>query len=120
MGVEKPGLELQPVVHVADMGAAIAFYQHLGAELIHGGRDTDWTLLQLGTIQIGLLGTTPNVHHGEGKVELTFSAAMPLDRLEDRLRRAGVAVAGVAEQLHVRSPDGLLIKIDQREPDIAD
>jgi hypothetical protein len=26
-------------------------------------------------------------------------------------------VAGAGDELHVRSPDGLLIKIDQREPD---
>src|SRR4051812_10364700 len=117
MGAEKPGLVLQPVVHVADMAAAIAFYQQLGAELIHGGRDCEWTLVQLGTIQIGLLAVPPDGERGESTVELNFSASMPLDRLEDRLRRAGVAVAGVAGQLHVRSLDGLLIKIDQREPE---
>ena len=89
-----PGLQLHPAVHVADMAAGIAFYQHLGAELIHGGRDADWTLMQLGTVQIGLLAQPPATELGECAVELNFSAAMPLDRLEQRLRRAGVPVAG--------------------------
>lgn len=118
-----PGLHLQPMIHVDDMAASIAFYERLGAEIIHGGRDSDWVLMQLGTIQIGLLGRPPDRDHGESRVELTFGAVMPLEQLEQRLHRAGVPVSGVTsdrdlgEQLQVRSPDGLLIKISQREPD---
>jgi catechol 2,3-dioxygenase-like lactoylglutathione lyase family enzyme len=119
MAAEKqmsPGLQLQPIVHVADMAAAIDFYQHLGAEIIHGGRDSDWTLLQLGIVQISLLGQPVDTTRDEPRVELAFSAAMPLDRLEERLRRAGVPVAEDAERLEVRSPDGLLIRITQVPP----
>jgi catechol 2,3-dioxygenase-like lactoylglutathione lyase family enzyme len=112
-----PGLRLQPMVHVVDMAAAIDFYSHLGAELIHGGRDSEWTLMQLGTTQIGLLAHPPDEDRGETEVELNFSAVMPLDRLQDRLRRAGVPVGATDEKLEVRSPDGLLIKIGQLEPD---
>jgi hypothetical protein len=112
-----PGLQLQPMVHVVDMASAITFYQYLGAEVIHGGRNADRTLMQLGTTQIGLLAAPPNTRHGESAVELNFFAAMPLDRLEARLRRAGVPVAETQDQLQVKSPDGLLIKINQLEPD---
>lgn len=118
-----PGLRLQPMVHVDDMAASIAFYEQLGAEIIHGGPDCDWVLMQLGTIQIGLLRRPPDRARGESPVELTFGAVMPLEQLERRLHRAGVPVAGVisdrdfGEQLQVRSPDGLLIKISQRERD---
>jgi catechol 2,3-dioxygenase-like lactoylglutathione lyase family enzyme len=119
-----PGLELQPMVHVEDMAASIEFYQHLGAEVVHGDRDADWVLLQLGTTQIGLLAHPPELAAGECAVELNFAAAMPLDVLVEKLRRDGVTVAGIAShrdlgvQLHVRTPDGLLIKIYQREPDL--
>jgi hypothetical protein len=119
-----PGLELKPMVHVADMGESIRFYELLGAEIVHGDRDSDWVLLQLGTTQIGLLAQPPDAGHGEGAVELNFAAAMPLDELEGRLRRDGVSIADMAAhrdfgvQLHIRTPDGLLIRISRREPDL--
>jgi catechol 2,3-dioxygenase-like lactoylglutathione lyase family enzyme len=114
---------LQPTVRVADMAASIAFYEQLGGAVIHGGRESDWVLMQLGTIQIGLLARPPDTSCGESAVELHFGAAMPLEQLERRLHRAGVPVAEVTsdqhlgEQLRIRTPDGLLIKISQREPD---
>ncbi len=117
-------LQFQPMVHVEDMAAAMAFYERLGAEVVHGSGADDWVLLQLGTTQLGLLAHPPRTEDGECTVELNFAAAAPLEDLERRLRDAGVAIAGLAthrdfgDQLQVRSPDGLLIKISQLEPDI--
>lgn len=119
----EPGLQLQPTVHVGDMATSIAFYEQLGGEVIHGGRDTEWVLMQLGTVQLVLLARPPDAARGETPVELTFGAAMPLEQLERRLHRAGFPIAEVTtddafgEQLQVRAPDGLLIKISQRERD---
>jgi catechol 2,3-dioxygenase-like lactoylglutathione lyase family enzyme len=110
-----PGLQLRPMVHVRDMAASIAFYEHLGAEIVHGGPDTAWVLMQMSTVQIVL------VADGGSGVDLHFGAAMPLDQLERRLHRAGFPVAEVAsdrefgEQLRVQAPDGLVVKISQRE-----
>ena len=118
-----PGLHLRPTVHVSDVAASIAFYEQLGGELIHGGRDTEWVLMQLGAIQLVLIARPADAARGETPVELTFGAEMPLDQLEHRLHRAGFPVAEVAtdrdfgEQLQVRTPEGLLIKITQREPE---
>ena len=42
------GLVLQPLVHVQHMGAAVAFYEALGAEVLHGSRDGDFVLLKVG------------------------------------------------------------------------
>ncbi|WP_250001955.1 VOC family protein [Actinoplanes sp. M2I2] len=118
-----PGLLLRPMLHVDDLAASIAFYRQLGGEVIHGGEDTDWVLLQLGTIQIGLLRRPPDRARGEDTVELTFDAAMPLAELESQLHRAGIPVDEVGtdrdfgEQLHVRTPEGLLLKISRRVPD---
>ena len=116
-------LHLQPLVHVADLAASIAFYEQLGGAVVHGGRDSDWVLMQLGTVQIGLVARPPDTARGESTVELHFGAAVPLEELERRLHRAGFPVAEVVadrdrgEQLRVRTPDGLLIKISQREPE---
>ncbi|GAB1642831.1 VOC family protein [Krasilnikovia sp. MM14-A1259] len=118
-----PGLYLQPLVHVAEMAASIEFFQHLGAEVIHGGRDTDWVLMQLGNVQIALVARTPIWSRGDGAVELNFAATLPLDDLERLLRERRVTVSGVVHhrdfgpQLQVQSPDGLLVRITQREPD---
>jgi catechol 2,3-dioxygenase-like lactoylglutathione lyase family enzyme len=116
-------LLLQPMVHVDDMAASIAFYEHLGAEIVHGSRESDRVLLQLGTTQIGLVAYPPSPGRGECTVELNFAAAMPLDELEAKLRRDGISVVGVAArtdfgaQLLIRTPDGMIIKINQLEPD---
>lgn len=115
-------MELRPLVHVSDMAASIGFYEKLGAEVIHGGRDSDWVLLQLGTVQIGLLARPADEARGETPVELHFGAPGPLEQWERRLHRAGVPIAevaadqGLGEQLCVRTPDGTLVKISQREP----
>jgi catechol 2,3-dioxygenase-like lactoylglutathione lyase family enzyme len=118
-----PGLQVRPMVHVADLGTSIAFYQQLGGEIIHGGQDSHWVLMQLGPIQIGLLARPPDATVGETDVELTFGARMPLAELEQQLHRAGFPIAEVTtdrdfgEQLQVRTPEGPLIKIFQLEPE---
>ncbi|MFI7601045.1 hypothetical protein [Actinoplanes sp. NPDC049681] len=119
-----PGLQLQPMVHVAEMADAVAFYERLGGEIVHGDRDGEWVLMQVGTAQIGLVTRPPDPARGESTVELNFSATMPLERLEKMLRDRGVAVVRLAvdpdlgTRLHVETPDGMPVKIHQVEPDL--
>lgn len=119
-----PAIRLRPMVHVEDMAAAVSFYETLGAAVLHGSRDGDWVLLRLGEAQIGLLAHPPNPEQNEGTVELNFEATEPLDQLEDRLRAAGVTIArpttdeGFGRQLQLSSPDGLLVKIDELDPEL--
>lgn len=121
---QNPGIRLRPMVHVEDMSTAVAFYEHLGATVLHGSRDGDWVLLRLGDAQIGLLAHPPNPEQDEGTVELNFEATEPLDQLEDRLRAAGVTIVrpttdeGFGRQLQLTSPDGLLVKIDETDPEL--
>ncbi|HET6484209.1 MAG TPA: VOC family protein [Actinoplanes sp.] len=118
----EPGLALRPMLHVADLAGSIAFYQHLGGEIIHGGADSDWVLMQLGTVQIGLLARPPDRARGEDTVELTFDARIPLADLESQLHKAGIPIDEMGtdrdfgEQLHLRTPEGLLLKISRRVP----
>ena len=119
-----PAITLRPMVHVQDMVAAVSFYEALGAELVHGSRDGDWVLLRIGEGFIGLLAHPPNPEQNEGTVELNFEATEPLDRIEERLRAAGVAITrptsdeGFGRQLQLTSPDGLLVKIDEVDPEL--
>lgn len=60
----------------------------------------------------------------EGIVELNFESSEPLDQVEERLRGAGVTITrptrdeGFGRQLQLASPDGLLVKIDELQPEL--
>lgn len=115
-------ITLQPMVHVEDMAAAVAFYEALGARVLHGSRDGDFTVLGVGGGQISLLAHPANPEQGEGQVELNFEATGDLRDLETRLADRGVTIdtpttdAGFGRQLIVRSPDGLPVKINELDP----
>jgi predicted enzyme related to lactoylglutathione lyase len=117
-------LQLRPMVHVPDIAAAVAFYEMFGGSIIHGSPDSDWVLMQVGTAQIGLLARPPRTEHGERSVELNFFCPMPLDELQRLLHASGSTVARMStdrtfgRQLHVKTPDGMLIKINHVEPDL--
>jgi len=121
---DEPKLTLQPMVHVRDMAATVAMLEALGGELIQGSRDGDWTQVSIGGAEIGLLAHPANPDHGEGDVELNFESRTPLDDVEQRARSAGVVVAqptsdeGFGRQLQLRTPDGLLVKINEIEADL--
>lgn len=108
----------------AAMEAAIAFYEALGAQLAQGSRDGDWALPQLGSAQLSLLAHPPNPDQNEGIVELDFETGEPLDQLKARLRDVGVTTArpttdeGFGRRLQLSTPDGLLIKINDLDPEL--
>lgn len=118
------GLNLQPMVHVEDMASSLAFYEALGAQLAHGSRDGDFVVLTVGNAQLSLLAHPPNPEQDGGAVELNFDTDRELADVENALRVANVQIVqpvtdeGFGRQLQVRSPDGLLIKINQLEPDL--
>ena len=77
------GVRLQPMVHVENMAAALAFYERLGATLLFGSRDQDFALLDFAGTRMGLLAHPP----GGGKmetVELQFASEGPLEEVEKR------------------------------------
>ena len=116
-------LSLQPLVHVKDMVDSVHFYEALGASVEHGSRDGDFVMMRIGASLFGLLAHPPNPEQNEGQVEFNFETTEGLDTMEERLRAANVTIAqpgtdtGFGRQLQVNTPDGLLIKINQLQPD---
>ena len=114
---------LQPMVHVEDLGSSIRFYETLGAELLHGSRDGDFAMLRLGASQFSLLAHPADPEQDEGDVELNFEAD-DLDAVAAALRAADVPAVpdptdeGFGRQLQVHAPGGLLVKINELEPDL--
>ena len=114
-----PEIVLQPMVHVRDMRGTLALLEVLGGVVEHGSRDGDWVQVSMGGAKIGLLGHPANPEQGEGDVELNFQSTTPLERIEEAARSAGVEVAvptsdeGFGRQLQLRTPDGLLVKVNE-------
>ena len=113
---EPPMLRLRPMVHVQDMAASVAFYERLGAHVVHGSRDGDWTLLEIGGSQLGLLAHPPNPEQDEGTVELNFQT----DDLDAVAAHLGVPATDEAfgRQVRLTSPGGLLVKVDELDPEL--
>ncbi|HEY0754941.1 MAG TPA: VOC family protein [Ktedonobacteraceae bacterium] len=121
---EKAAVKVQPMLHVDDMGKALDFYSKLGATVLNGSRDGDWALLRFGTTELGLLAHPANPEQHEGKVELNFEYSGSLEDLEHQLREANVTIVrptadeGFGYQLQLEDADGLLIKVNQIDPEL--
>ena len=117
-------LALQPIVHVRNMADTVSMLEALGGRLVQGSRDGDWTQMSIGGAEIGLLAHPANPEQGEGDIELSFQSQTPLEDVERTARSAGIDVAqptsdeGFGRQLQLRTPDGLLVKINEIEADL--
>ncbi|MBV9546931.1 MAG: VOC family protein [Chloroflexi bacterium] len=117
-----PELRLQPLVHVEDMPRAVRLYELLGGRVADGSREGDWVLMDVAGGQLGLLAHPPNPAQHTETVELNFVADSPLEEVETRLRRAGAEIVErtsettFGRQLLLRTPDGLLVKINELHP----
>jgi len=115
------GLTVQPMVHVAEMAAALAFYEALGGQRVFGSRDGDWALVRFGDTLLSLLARAP----GDGNletVELQFTCEAKLEAIEAHLRSIdpslidrGVADEAFGRMLKLKTPDGLLVKVLELE-----
>ncbi len=60
----------------------------------------------------------------QNKVELNFEYPASLEELEEKLREAGVTIVrpagdeGFGYQLQLEGPDGMLVKINQIDPEL--
>ncbi len=116
----EPTLTLQPMLHVADVGAHVAFFERLGGQLVYGSRDGDWALVRFGATELALLAHPANPDENAGNpLELQLASRAPLEDVLARLPAGGAWVArgiadeGFGRQLQLRSPDGLVIKVNE-------
>ena len=91
---------------------------------MQGSRDGDWVQVSVGGAEVGLLAHPANPEQGEGDVELNFRSTEPLENIAERAERAGVIIASLVSdeafgrQLQLRTADGLLIKINEIDPEL--
>lgn len=120
------GLSVQPMAHVDRLGAAIAFYEAIGGERVFGSRDGDWALMRFGDTHLSLLARPPGPDNPE-PVELQFTSATPLERIEAHLREIAPQMIHRAtgdeafgKMLQLRTPDGLVVKLLELQRDLID
>lgn len=117
-------LTLQPMIHVMSMAGAVDFLETLGGHVLQGSRDGDWVQIGIGGAEVGLLAHPANPEQGEGVVELNFQSRTPLADVERAARAANVEIAsptsdeGFGRQLQLRTPDGMLVKINEIDPEL--
>ena len=117
---EPAAIALQPMVHVVDMHRAVVFYEALGGTIIGGNHDGDYVEVEIGGSRVSLLAHPPNPEQGEGAVELQF-ASPDLDAVWRQVQgRVDVVAApedtGFGRQLQLRTPDGVVVKVNQLAP----
>ena len=120
------GLAVQPMAHVADLGAAIDFYAAIGGRTVFGSRDGDWALLAFGETMLSLLARPPSATNPE-PVELQFTTSTSLDTIAEHLAATAPAMIerGVGDEafgrmLQLRTPDGLVVKLLELERDLIE
>ena len=115
---------VMPIVYVSDLERSLSFYQALGFELVRRQRSGHWIELRMGDAKLGL-HVLEKVPQGEQqRVDLAMESQEPLEVVQERLIALGVAMERVVTDeafgysLAVRDPDGLLIQINQRDPEL--
>ena len=106
------------------MPEAVDFCAALGARVLNGSRDGDFTLLQLNVSELSLLAHPPNPAQDEGQVELNFVSSGPLTELEEQLRSAGVQIVAstsdesLAASYRSPPPTACSSKINELDPEL--
>ena len=118
-------MRVRPIHFVPDVDEAMRFYEALGLEVQARARTGHWIEFTASGGELALHDTT-TAADGEGRdgMLVSFIAEEPLEELERRLREAGFPPEGtVVDQawgrsLFVRAPDGMVVQIDEQDPEL--
>lgn len=115
-------MKLMPIVWVTDVETSTDFYRRLGGTPIPESASENWVELWMGGARIALHRAETLPDEAQSRVSLCFYAEEPLERIEARLRDAGVDPEEIVEEsfgrhLGLRDPDGLRIQIDEHARD---
>lgn len=116
---------LQPIRFVADIDLSMRFYEALGLSFQRSSRNRQWMELSARGGVLGLhtaaSADPPRKATDVGFVLLTNT---PLEDVIGRLAEAGFAVdepvidEEFGRSLQVRDPDGLLVRIEEADPEL--
>lgn len=117
-------MRIMPIVYVSDVERALTFYRLLGLEDTHNPPSAMWAELRLGDASLGIHYIDTLIDEQPKRVSLNFVSQVPLELLLERLHAKGITPArGITDEafgrsLIVRDPDGLLIQIDEHDPEL--
>jgi predicted lactoylglutathione lyase len=116
-------MKLELILSVSSVEHAAAFYVALGFVLGSRGISPYWAELRVGESLIGLHRDNTLKTPDSGRVLIMLNAEMPLERMVDQFARAGIqleretADETFGRSIQVRDPDGMLIQINERDPE---
>ena len=118
-------MRVRPIHFVPDVDEAMRFYEALGLKVQTRARTGYWVELTASGGELALHdASTAADGQGRDGMLVNFIVEEPLEALERRLRAAGFPPQGtVVDQewgrsLFVRAPDGMVIQIDEQDPEL--
>jgi catechol 2,3-dioxygenase-like lactoylglutathione lyase family enzyme len=115
-------VKLELILSVSSVERAAEFYQALGFELGARGVSPYWAEMTVGNSFIGLHRDDNLKTRDSGRVFVMLDAQMPLELMVDQLQRNEIALEReIADEtfgrsIQVRDPDGMLIQINEHDP----
>ena len=115
-------MNVVPIVYVTDMTRSIQFYKALGGT--PKNQSPAWTELQFGdsTLALHIIDQVPE--HRIAGLGLSFASYDRLEKLSERLKSAHISLyqnisdEAFGRSLQVKDPDGLVIQINEHDPDL--
>lgn len=117
-------MTLMTIVYVTDMAASTAFYTALGAEVSLINRTKTWAEFRVGDAIFALHASDALPAERSCGLDLSFNSAEPLEGLVQSFKQAGVPLyreitdEAFGRSLAVKDPDGLLIQINEHDPEL--
>jgi catechol 2,3-dioxygenase-like lactoylglutathione lyase family enzyme len=112
-----------PIAYVGDMAASARFYVALGLAGGDGSRSGNWQELNASGGLLALHTARTSNHDQPGRIELSFVAEEPLEKLASRLAEAGFPAEAIVDEnfgrsLRVRDPDGTVIQVNEHDREL--
>jgi catechol 2,3-dioxygenase-like lactoylglutathione lyase family enzyme len=112
-------MKVMPIRYVADMSASAKFYTALGLVGGDDSRSGNWLELNGSGGLLGLHSVRTSAPDGPG-VELSFEADEPLEKITERLVRAGFGAGTILDEnfgrsLQLMDPDGMAVQVNEND-----
>jgi hypothetical protein len=113
-------MKIMPIRFVADMSASMTFYAALGLAGGDESRSGNWIELNGSGGVLGLHTVRSSEQDQPGRVELSFEAEEPLEKIAERLAAAGLDQGSILDENFGRSlrlvdPDGIPVQINEND-----